>query len=78
MLKSTFDPSSGGIGIRLKTIKITLTKISKNKKLTNIFWGPKIGVKKFSKKLKIIAITKLETGPASDTKALETLTFLRL
>src|SRR3989344_4985574 len=72
-LNNTLEPSSGGMGIKLKTIKITLTKTSKNKKLTSIFCGPKIGETKFKIRPKIIAPNKLERGPAKDTKPLEIL-----
>lgn len=49
-----------------------------DKKLINMFCGPRIGKRKVIKKPKTIAANKLEIGPAKDTKALDNLIFLRL
>ena len=63
------EPSSGGIGIRLKTPKIRLINIKNDKKITNKLLGPKLGAMTLNIIMKIKTLMKLDKGPAKDTAA---------
>ncbi len=65
-LNSTFEPSKGGIGIRLKTIKMVLTKTNKNKKLVKRLYGPRAGATNFRIMPNIKIPKKFENGPARE------------
>ena len=73
MLKSTLEPSNGGIGIRLKSINDTLIKTSKNRKFVSKLAGPKNGAKIFKTMPKTINPIKLAPGPAREITAMANL-----
>lgn len=69
-LNKIFDPSSGGMGIKLKTNNEILIKVIMNKKLESKLLIPKIGDKNLNNKAKIKTQTKLAKGPAKETRAM--------
>ena len=75
--ESIFEPSRGGIGIRLKIAKLILSKTTKLKIITKFSYKPK-----YTSDLTIIpntkAIKKFDKGPANATKGSAIFLFLRL
>ena len=80
--ESIFDPSSGGIGTRLKIAKLILTKAIKAKTLIKLIVvstdsKPLFGRNLISKP-KTVATKRFDTGPASAISGSEIVLFLRL
>lgn len=79
--ENTFDPSSGGIGIRLNIprSKLSLTTINKNQfKIADIFGSKGRKISNLISKAPIAAIKKFVAGPARDTIAISFLPSLKL
>ena len=75
--KRTFEPSSGGIGTRLKTPRATFIKITMFMKNKNAGEANPKNAKIFKIKLKIIAIEKLLNGPDKPINPLSLLGFFK-
>ena len=67
---NTLDPSSGGTGTKLKTIKKTFNNAKFNKNIINkLVFGSKVGTKTRKVISAIKAIIKFDNGPAMATIA---------
>ena len=70
ILNKTCEPSSGGMGIRLKIAKTRLIIMSINKKFSNKLSGPKLPklMNNFNTRPKITTLTRLVAMPARETR----------
>ena len=66
---STLEPSSGGIGIKLKTPKVKFTTIKVLRNTTSMLSGAKFGAIKRKITINRPTLIKLEIGPARATMA---------